>query len=81
MVETATNHGGSVTTNEARLISPNTTPNTRLTKLITWLRLEETLLVGRVIFLYSTYNSIYTYNIVVKISVNLRANRHQAFIN
>ena len=55
MVETVINHDGSVTTNEARLTSPNTTPNTRLTRLNTWLRLDETLLVGRVIFLFSTY--------------------------
>ena len=80
MVETMTNHDGSFTTNEISLISPKTTLNTRLTRLNTWLRLEETLLVGRVILLYSTYNSIYTYNIVVKISVSLRAIRHQAFL-
>ena len=70
MVETMTNHDGSFTTNETRLISPKTTPNTRLTRLITWLRLEETLLVGKVIFLYSTYNLKYTYIIVVKTPLN-----------
>lgn len=50
MVKIMINHDNYFTTNEARLVSPKTTPNTMLTRLITWLRLEETLLVGRVIF-------------------------------